>query len=171
MSRLFASLVFACLVATPGFAADTLTGTWKLVSNNYEVQASGQTGPSMGENPAGYINFTADGRVFVVFSASDRKPAKSDPEKAALLSSLTAYTGLYKVDGDTFTTDVDVAWTPEWVGTKQKRELARIFPPHTLAWTCSCTPASTRRSARSCRKPWRQGCRSSLPTPAGHATW
>jgi Lipocalin-like domain len=118
----FASLAFACLLTTPSFAADGLTGTWKLVSNNYEVQASGQTGPSMGENPAGYINFTTEGRVFVVFSASDRKPAKSDQEKAALLSSLTAYTGMYKVDGDTFTTDVDVAWTPEWVGTKQKRE-------------------------------------------------
>ena len=114
-------LALACLISTPCFA-DNLTGTWKLISNNYEVQASGETGPTMGENPSGYINFTSEGRVFVVFSASNRKPAKTEQEKAALIASLTAYTGKYKVDGSTFTTDVDVAWTPEIVGTPQKRE-------------------------------------------------
>jgi hypothetical protein len=76
----------------------------------------------MGKDPSGYINFTPEGRVFVVFSASDRKPAKTDQERAALLSSLTAYTGKYRVDGNSWITDVEVAWTPEFAGTAQKRE-------------------------------------------------
>jgi hypothetical protein len=110
-----------CFLVQPAFGTE-LTGTWKLISNNYEVQATGEIGPSMGKDPSGYINFTPEGRVFVVFSASDRKPAKTDQERAALLSSLTAYTGKYRVDGNSWITDVEVAWTPEFAGTAQKRE-------------------------------------------------
>jgi Lipocalin-like domain len=123
MSRLAALAFLACVAAQPSFGADDkVVGTWKLVSNNYEVQSNGQTAPTMGENPTGYIHFTPEGRVFVVFSANGRQPAKTDQERAALLGSLTAYTGKYRVDGNTWTTDVEVAWAPEWVGTAQKRE-------------------------------------------------
>jgi hypothetical protein len=123
MNRLFA-LAFALLMASPVSAAegDKLIGTWKLVSNNYEVQSTGQTGPTMGDNPIGYLHFTPEGRVFVVFSASNRQPGKTDAERAALLGSLTSYTGKYRVEGNTWTTDVDVAWVPEWIGTAQKRD-------------------------------------------------
>src|SRR3954452_15873196 len=104
MNKLFA-LSFALLVASPVLAADgdKLVGTWKLVSNNYEVQSNGQTAPTMGENPIGYLHFTAEGRVFVVFSASNRQPGKTDAERAALLGSLTSYTGKYRVEGNTWT--------------------------------------------------------------------
>jgi hypothetical protein len=118
----FVAFVFSLLVASPAFAAESLVGTWKLTSNNYEVQSTGQTAPTMGENPIGYVNFTSDGRVFVVFSASYRQPGKTEAERAALLATLTAYTGKYRVEGNTWTTDVEVAWVPEWVGTAQKRE-------------------------------------------------
>jgi len=110
-----------CLFAQPALC-DEVSGTWKLVSNNYEVQSSGEVGQSMGKDPRGYITFTSEGRVFVVFSASDRKAAKTEAERAALMNSLTAYTGKYRLDGNTWTTDVEVAWTPEFVGTAQKRE-------------------------------------------------
>jgi hypothetical protein len=99
--------------------SDKLLGTWKLVSNNYEVQSTGQTGPSMGENPIGYVHFTPE-RVFVVLSASNRQPEKTN-EGAAPLASLS-YTGKYRVEGNTWTTDVDVAWMLEWVGTAQTRD-------------------------------------------------
>ena len=32
------------------------------------------------------------------------------------------YSGTYSVEGDKWTTNVDVAWNPEWVGTKQVRD-------------------------------------------------
>lgn len=122
---MFRYLLLAALLtfaSATSFAAenDKLIGTWRLVSNNYEVQSNGDTAPTMGESPKGYINFTPD-RVFVVFSANDHKPGKTDQERAALLGSLTAYTGTYKVEGDKWTTQVEVAWVPEWVGTAQVR--------------------------------------------------
>jgi hypothetical protein len=38
-----------------------------------------------------------------------------------LLNSLAAYSGAYQVEGDQWTTTVDVAWDPTWRGTKQIR--------------------------------------------------
>jgi hypothetical protein len=38
-----------------------------------------------------------------------------------LSSTLVAYTGTYRVEGDKWITKVEVAWNPEWVGTEQVR--------------------------------------------------
>jgi hypothetical protein len=62
-----------------------------------------------------------DGHVFFVLTAEARKPAKTDKERADLLSTVVAYTGTYTVEADTWTTHVEVAWNPEWVGTAQVR--------------------------------------------------
>jgi lipocalin-like protein len=124
MSRIFVLVLFlACLVAQPSFArdADKVVGTWKLVSYEVEVQATGQKSPVMGEKPTGYASFLPEGRVFFVLTGEARKPAKTDQERAELLSTLVAYTGTYSLEGDKWTTNVDVAWNPEWVGTKQVR--------------------------------------------------
>ena len=56
-----------------------------------------------------------------MLTGEGRKPAKTDHERAELLETLVAYTGTYTLGGDTWTTSVDVAWNPEWVGTKQVR--------------------------------------------------
>src|SRR5689334_17311418 len=123
MSRLIGFVFAACLLAQPSFGADSdkVVGIWKLVSNEVEVQATGEKGPAMGEHPAGYVAFLPEGRVFFVLTADGRKPAKTDQERAGLLNSLVAYTGTYRVQGDKWTTTVEVAWNPEWVGTEQAR--------------------------------------------------
>lgn len=124
MSRILVLVVFlTCLVAQPSFGAeaDKVVGTWKLVSYEVEVQATGQKGPVMGEKPTGYVTFLPEGRVFFVLTGEARKPAKTDQERAELLSTLVAYTGTYSLEGDKWTTNVEVAWNPEWVGTKQVR--------------------------------------------------
>jgi hypothetical protein len=115
--------VVACLVSRPGFAADSdkVHGIWKLVSQEVEVQATGLKESGLGEKPTGYAVFTPEGRVFFVLTAETRKPARTDQERADLLSTLVAYTGTYRVDGDRWTTKVDVAWNPEWVGSEQTR--------------------------------------------------
>jgi Lipocalin-like domain len=59
--------------------------------------------------------------VWFVLTGEGRKPAKTVQERADLLSSLIAYTGTYRLEGDTWITKVEVAWNPEWVGTEQKR--------------------------------------------------
>ena len=116
-------VLMACLVAQPSFAddSDKLLGIWKLVSYEVEVQAAGQKGPVMGGNPTGYAAFMPEGPVFFVLTGEARKPAKTDQERAGLLSTLVAYTGTYRIEEDKWITKVDVAWNPEWVGTEQAR--------------------------------------------------
>ncbi len=124
LSRCLAFAVFlACLVARPSFGEETRTvvGIWKLVSYEIEVQATGQKLPVMGEKPSGYVAFLPEGRVFFVLTGEARKPAKTDQERAHLLNTLVAYTGTYSLESDQWTTNVEVAWNPEWVGTKQVR--------------------------------------------------
>lgn len=64
---------FKCLVAVvgwlvaaqPSFADDRekVIGIWKLVSQEIEIQASGQKEPVMERSPTGYAIFTPEGRV------------------------------------------------------------------------------------------------------------
>lgn len=124
MWRLFGFGFAACLIAQASFASDAnnVVGTWKLVSYEIEVQATGERSPVMGERPTGFASFTPEGRVFFVLTGEGRKAAKTDQERAALLNTLIAYSGTYIVEGDKWTTNVEVAWNPEWVGTKQVRD-------------------------------------------------
>jgi Lipocalin-like domain len=121
-------IAFGCLIAQAGFAAggDTVVGIWKLVSYEVEIQATGQKAPVMGEKPTGYATFTPEGRVFFMLTGEARKAAKTDQERAELLNTLVAYSGMYSVEGDKWTTNVDVAWNPEWVGTKQVRDFKLV---------------------------------------------
>jgi hypothetical protein len=122
----FRWLVVLALIASGvqmAHAADSpgVVGIWKLVSYEVERQDNGQKEPVMGNNPTGYVTFTPEGRVFFVLTGEGRKPAKTDQERAEILSTLIAYTGMYRLEGDTWITKVDVAWNPEWIGTEQAR--------------------------------------------------
>lgn len=100
---------------------EKVIGFWKLVSYVVELQATGQIEPVMGQHPTGYVNFSPEGRVMFILTGEGRKPAKTAEERADLLSTLVAYTGTYRIEGDRWITKVDVAWNPEWVGTEQAR--------------------------------------------------
>lgn len=107
--------------STLGAEDSRIVGTWRLLSYVVEVQATGERLPVMGGKPDGYVTFLPTGRVFFMLTGEARKPAKTDRERAELLDTLVAYTGTYSVGEDTWTTSVDVAWNPEWVGTRQVR--------------------------------------------------
>jgi hypothetical protein len=115
----------ACLLIAPipalAAESDQVVGTWKLVSYVVEVKATGEKMMVMGDNPSGYVMFNPEGRVFFVLTGDGRKPAKTDAEKAALLNTLVAYTGTYRVEDGKWITKVEVAWNPEWIGTEQVR--------------------------------------------------
>jgi hypothetical protein len=70
------------------------------------------------------VNFSPDGRVFFILTGEGRTPPKSDQDRVDLLGTLIAYTGMYRVEGDRWITNVDVAWNPEWIGTEQARSFA-----------------------------------------------
>lgn len=96
-------------------------GVWSLVSYIVEVQETGETFAPMGAQPLGYVIFTAEGRLSFTLSAQGRQPASTAQEQAGLLNSMIAYTGSYRLEGDRWITQVDVAWNPAWVGTVQTR--------------------------------------------------
>ena len=115
-----AALLSACAMPT-AMGSGALVGTWKLMSFDMELQASGEHIQPMGKVPTGYLSFMSDGRMAVVITGEGRKPATSEADRAALFSTLVAYTGTYRVEGDRWITSVDASWNPAWVGTEQQR--------------------------------------------------
>src|SRR5262245_37320629 len=116
-------LVLLLITVQPRFADDAtmVHGVWKLISYDVEIQATGQKESVFGKNPTGYAIFTPEGRVMFVITGDGRKPAKTIEERAQLISTLIAYTGTYRIEGDKWLTKVEAAWNPEWVGTEQIR--------------------------------------------------
>ncbi|MDA0258540.1 MAG: lipocalin-like domain-containing protein, partial [Cyanobacteria bacterium] len=72
-------------------------GVWQLLTYTVEVKETGETFQPMGDKPTGYVIFTPEGRLSFTLSAEGRQPATSDQERAALLSSVIAYTGSYRL--------------------------------------------------------------------------
>jgi hypothetical protein len=116
-------LVGVLIFAQIGYAADKpqILGIWKLLSFEAEIQATGQKEPVMGQKPTGYVIFTAEGRAFFILTGEGRTPPKTVQDRAQLLNSLISYTGMYRIEGDKWITKVDVAWSPDFVGTEQTR--------------------------------------------------
>ena len=101
-------------------ASTRILGVWKLVSFEAEIQATGQKESVIGQNPTGFVIFTQTRALFLL-TGKARKPAKTVQERADLLNTLVAYTGTYRLEGEEWITNVDVAWNPEWIATEQKR--------------------------------------------------
>jgi hypothetical protein len=98
-----------------------LVGLWRLVSFEREYQGTGDREYPMGATPTGYILFQPEGRMWVVITGAWRKAPTTDQDRVGLFNSLVAYTGPYRVDGDTWITTVEVSMNPAWVGTEQAR--------------------------------------------------
>lgn len=107
--------ISAVLAGYPAYAdqdpAKPLYGVWRLTA--FQTQVVGEATPreSFGPHPFGYAIFTPEHRVMFYLSKPDRKPATNDAEAAALLHSMIAYTGRYRLEGDKFITVVDGAWS------------------------------------------------------------
>jgi hypothetical protein len=56
-----------------------------------------------------------------VIEGEGRKVANTDEERSALLRTMFAYTGTYRLEDDKWVTKVDVSWNPAWNGTDQVR--------------------------------------------------
>jgi hypothetical protein len=123
MTRFLA--LFVCLFAAHAALADDrtkLTGIWKLTAFDIEFQQSGERRPALGgKRSSGYLIFTPEGRMMVLITGEGRKAGSTPEERAALFGSMLSYTGMYRVEGDKFTTKVDHSWNEAWNGTDQVR--------------------------------------------------
>ncbi len=98
-----------------------------MVSWTTEDLISGEKSPGLGENPAGYITCSPEGRLMVMVLRGDRtKPAglvPTDAEKIALYDSMFAYAGTFSVDDERVLHYFDMSWNEAWTGTTQIRFL------------------------------------------------
>jgi Lipocalin-like domain len=119
----FALAAYGCFQPGLPLAQDIakqLAGSWKL--NSWTIQIiGGEVTEPFGPNPKGRVVFTPDGYVTFVIVAANRKPAANDAESAALLKTIMAYSGRFTIDGDKFTTKVDMSWNELFTGQDQVR--------------------------------------------------
>lgn len=117
----------AILWARPGLAEDdlaanALVGSWHLLSFELRVvEDDGAPRHPFGEHPIGRIVLTSAHTMAAFISAANRKPSTNQAEAAALLASMTGYTGKFRIEGDKFITTVDGAWNEIYRGTEQVR--------------------------------------------------
>jgi hypothetical protein len=125
----FALYVSGAQVAAAQDLATSLVGTWKLTGFVRQELATGKQDKFFGEKPVGYNVYTKGGRFVVYLIGENRKqPAKgeaTDAERAALYNSMYAYSGKYRVEGDTLVLDVDGSWNQAWTAT-QRKQIAKI---------------------------------------------
>jgi hypothetical protein len=100
--------------------ASRLVGSWKLSSWTIQI-VGGDASEPFGPNPKGRALFTPDGFAAFIIVGANRKPATNSDEAAALLKSLNVYTGKFSIDGDKFTTKVDMSGNELLTGQDQLR--------------------------------------------------
>ena len=108
MVRLISALILVLAIATPTLGQQSLVGTYKLVS--LSVEADGKPYEPMGKAPHGYLVITPTHFIYFI-TAENRKFGTSVDDKAALLDSLVAYAGSYRVEGDKFLQNIEISWS------------------------------------------------------------
>jgi hypothetical protein len=102
-----------------------LLGTWRLKSYVVTTEAGERSTPPYGENPTGYLSYSADGRMQVIGAANHRivpaGPTPPDNERLALHDTMFAYAGTYSVEAGKVIHHVDISWNEVWTGTDQIR--------------------------------------------------
>ena len=113
MVRLICALILVLVIAAPSFGQQSLVGTYKIIS--HDVQANGTATQPLGKAPHGYLVITPT-RFVIFITADNRKFGTSMADKAALLDTLSAWSGTYRIDGDKMIIAVDASWTESWSG-------------------------------------------------------
>ncbi len=118
MVRLISALMLVLVLVTPSLGQQSLVGTYKIIS--HDVQVDGTPIPALGKAPHGYVVLTPT--RFVAFYTSDnRKFGTTAADKAALLDTMSAWSGTYRIEGDKIIIAVDTSWTEAWNGKDQVR--------------------------------------------------
>ncbi len=150
IATVVAVVVFATAIGfsrrTHAQTTNQLAGTYRLISYERTIVATGQTANSFGKAPQGYIIYGRDGRMMVLMVKDERPNPKNlatmtDQERADLFRTMIAYSGTYEFDGKTVTHHVDVSWNQNFTGTDQVRNVR--FEGKRVILTTSVKPLST----------------------------
>jgi len=112
------ALVLMLLIVSPSLGQQSLVGTYKIISHDVEV--GGTVTQTLGKAPKGYLVLTPT-RFVAFYTGDSRKFGTSAADKAALLGTLTAWAGTYRIEGDKIIITVDASWTEVWTGKEQVR--------------------------------------------------
>ena len=124
--------------------------TWKLKSYVREVAATGERYNERGEHPNGYLNYSADGRMYAIITWDNRPSPNdvvpTDEERVRLYRTMISYAGTYTVDAEKVIHHVDISWNQNWTGTDQVRFYK--LDGNTLSCGEAGRKAGCRKSAR-----------------------
>lgn len=118
-----------CLMAAPVTEAteNPFVGVWELVSVLATASDESVDNAPYGPNPHGYITYTSDGYMTVLFSFGNRPHINGtwrtapESDRAEAFATVLGYAGTYSVDGNTMTHHVTVSTDPNRVGTSISR--------------------------------------------------
>ncbi len=116
----------------------SLAGTYRLVSFSASFDGGAWT-ELFGPSPNGHAIITTT-RFMAVLTSRSRTAGEGAEARAALWSSMCAYSGTYRVDGKKFVTSVDVSWNDTWNGTDQSRTWQLDGPVLTLVTDAGPNP-------------------------------
>ena len=133
MRNRFSSAILLLLVGlgsgTAHSQGNPFIGTWELTSVR-AISGDGSVDDApYGDAPHGYITYTADGYMTVLFSFSDRPNidgtwrSASESDRAKAFATVLGYAGTYSVEGQKMTHHITVSTDPNRVGTS----VSRIF--------------------------------------------
>ena len=126
-----ATLLILGLNAVNALEAEGVVGTWKLVSSTRKIlETNEEVNTYGGAHPTGWITYGNDGRVTAIVAYEGRiKPANiekmTDQERTQLFKTFFAYSGTYKLEGNSVTHNIDTSWNEVWTGTSQVRDIEK----------------------------------------------
>jgi hypothetical protein len=125
--------------------SNVLAGTWMLLEFKRRFSDSGESIDVMGANPRGVLSISDDGYVTVVITKTERT---SDDAPAELFAGVMAYSGWSTIEDGQFTTHVENAWHPSWIGSSQLRFFERDGDNLTITTAEQLHPAFPGRLGR-----------------------
>jgi hypothetical protein len=90
-----------------------LVGTWRLVSASSTTSSGERSESPYGDDPVGFLTYTADARVTALISYSGRESLSFGggtlEEQAKAFKTFLAYAGRYTLNGDRLTHHIEVS--------------------------------------------------------------
>jgi hypothetical protein len=106
--------------------SDDLVGTWKLISASSTTSKGERNETAYGVGPAGFLIYTADGRVTSVISYGGRKSlpiGATAEQQAEAFNTFLAYTGQYTLSGDKVIHHIEISSIQNYVNKDLVRSL------------------------------------------------